>query len=37
MCYMPRPSHPSRIHHPNNNRWSVQIIKLFHSIILKIL
>ena len=27
--YMPRPSHPSQFHHPNNIWWAVQIIKLF--------
>jgi len=27
-CYMPRPSHSSRIYHPNNTGWGVQIIKL---------
>ena len=26
--YMPRPSHSSRIYHPNNIWWTVQIIKL---------
>ena len=28
ICYMPRPSHYSRCHHPNNIWWGVQIIKL---------
>ena len=27
-CYMSRPSHSSRFHHPNNIWWCVQIIKL---------
>jgi hypothetical protein len=27
-CYMPRPSHSSRVYHPNNIGWAVQIIKL---------
>jgi hypothetical protein len=27
-CYMSRPSHSSRIYHPNNIWWGVQIIKL---------
>ena len=27
-CYMPRPSHASRIHYPKNIWWGVQIIKL---------
>jgi hypothetical protein len=29
-CYIPRPSHPPRFAHPNNNiRWRVQVIKLY--------
>jgi len=27
-CYMPRPSHSSRFHYPNDTGWVVQIIKL---------
>ena len=27
-CYMPRPSHSSRFHHPNNIWWRVQFSKL---------
>ena len=27
-CYMPRPSHSSRLDHPNDNGWWVQTIKL---------
>jgi hypothetical protein len=27
-CHIPLPSHSSRVDHPNNNRWAVQIIKL---------
>jgi hypothetical protein len=26
--YMPHPSHSSRFHHPHNNGWGVQMIKL---------
>ena len=37
MCYMPHPSHHSRIDRPNNIGWTVQIIKLLHSTIHKIL
>ena len=28
-CYMPRPSHSSRFHHPNNIWSGVQIIKIY--------
>ena len=28
MCYIPRPSHYSRVYHPHNIGWRVQIIKL---------
>jgi hypothetical protein len=28
MCYMPRSSRSSRVDHPNNIGWRVQIIKL---------
>jgi hypothetical protein len=27
-CYMPRPARSSRFHHPHNNGWGVQNIKL---------
>jgi hypothetical protein len=27
-CYIPRPSHPSWYYHPNNIRWSLQVMKL---------